>query len=108
MGSAKSWIANYRTPIAAAIFTAVLLGFVFAGKLEMSRAVVALTFCWTLAMHSLDNNAHKAEIVDGLQKVERAGVEFRGGDKAGCLSDLQAAGKVAEQLAHEIHDEQHE
>jgi hypothetical protein len=103
--SAKSWIENNRTTLAAAAFTVLLAVLVFEHRMSGGRAAGIVAFCWCLAMHSLDNNSHKAEIVAGLEQVERAGIDMRSGNKPACAEDLQEAAKIGATIAIEMHKE---
>jgi hypothetical protein len=101
----KEWLRQNRTLVTAIAATLVLGLFVFAGKLEISRCVVALVFIWGLASHSKDVQDHKEEIAAALERAAKAGLEFRAGQVGACAEDLEGAGQVTAGIVHEVRAE---
>ncbi len=113
-----SVIRRYRAIAAALVVGIVLLAFVFAGKLEPSRAAITIGLCWVLAMHSADNSAVKeelrreivaahaagitslrAELLDAVKGLATAGVEWRCGQKQAAVGTLE---QVADRITRDV------
>lgn len=97
------WLRNNRALCGAILVTVLMAVLIFCGKMQAGRAAIALSFCWVLALHSMDMNDHKEEVLRTSLEIAEAGQAFRAGKEEECVQDLQAAAGGVKEIVADVH-----